>query len=280
MWLDPYYLEPLGLDTYSYAALQARALLSAGKAKESEWAEIAARSRRDARRNPNAQVKDDVDAAALLREDYVRGPLRPHACRPSRTAPPPCSLRAASGRGSSRSSPSGSAASTTASTRTTSACATSRIHRRHGSRRRVSACTTARSTWRSCPCATAPRRSCCAARSAGAGYAVNPSGGPLCGHPVMATGLVRVIEVGEPHPRAAARAARVAHAASGPALQQNLLCVLEGERDGRALRRDRHRTDQVRAAHAPTSRSRASYARPRCARSKTPSSAGRTSTRS
>jgi hypothetical protein len=44
----------------------------------------------------------------------------------------------------------------------------------------------------------------------------------------MATGLVRVIEVarrirdGEAH-------RGVAHAASGPALQQNLLCLLEGE---------------------------------------------------
>jgi acetyl-CoA acetyltransferase len=57
---------------------------------------------------------------------------------------------------------------------------------------------------------------------------VNPSGGPLTGHPVMATGLVRVIEVAQ---RIMAGQARrgVAHASSGPCLQQNLLCVLEGD---------------------------------------------------
>jgi acetyl-CoA acetyltransferase len=58
------------------------------------------------------------------------------------------------------------------------------------------------------------------------GTLVNPSGGPLCGHPVMATGLVRVIEVAERIRSGHARRG-VAHAASGPALQQNLLCVLE-----------------------------------------------------
>ncbi|MDH3707987.1 MAG: lipid-transfer protein, partial [Acidimicrobiia bacterium] len=57
--------------------------------------------------------------------------------------------------------------------------------------------------------------------------AVNPSGGPLCGDPVMATGLIRVIEVAD---RIGAGDAQrgVAHASSGAALQQNLLCVLEG----------------------------------------------------
>ena len=56
---------------------------------------------------------------------------------------------------------------------------------------------------------------------------VNPSGGPLAANPIMATGLIRVIE--------AARAIRegraqrsVGHASSGPCLQQNLVCVLEG----------------------------------------------------
>ena len=44
----------------------------------------------------------------------------------------------------------------------------------------------------------------------------------------MATGLIRVIEAAD---RIAAGSARraVAHASSGPALQQNLLCLLEGD---------------------------------------------------
>ncbi|HEX8803481.1 MAG TPA: lipid-transfer protein, partial [Acidimicrobiales bacterium] len=57
---------------------------------------------------------------------------------------------------------------------------------------------------------------------------VNPSGGPLAANPMMAAGLIRLgeaarrIQAGE-----AGRA--VAHATSGPCLQQNLVCVLEGD---------------------------------------------------
>lgn len=57
---------------------------------------------------------------------------------------------------------------------------------------------------------------------------VNPSGGPLAANPVMAAGLIRIGE-------AAARVHRgesdraLAHATSGPCLQQNLVAVLEGD---------------------------------------------------
>jgi len=61
----------------------------------------------------------------------------------------------------------------------------------------------------------------------GEGTAVNPSGGPLGGDPVMATGLIRVAEVARRI--AAGEAGRgLAHASSGPCLQQNLLCLMEG----------------------------------------------------
>ena len=56
---------------------------------------------------------------------------------------------------------------------------------------------------------------------------VNPSGGPLGGHPVMATGLIRVIEVAQRITDGDANRG-VAHASSGACLQQNLVCVLEG----------------------------------------------------
>ncbi len=57
---------------------------------------------------------------------------------------------------------------------------------------------------------------------------VNPSGGALCANPIMAAGLVRIGEAarriidGEARPRRRPR-----H--EGPCLQQNLVCVLEGE---------------------------------------------------
>jgi acetyl-CoA acetyltransferase len=60
------------------------------------------------------------------------------------------------------------------------------------------------------------------------GVDVNPSGGALAANPVMAAGLIRIGE-------AAARIHRgesgraLAHATSGPCLQQNLVAVLEGD---------------------------------------------------
>ena len=46
---------------------------------------------------------------------------------------------------------------------------------------------------------------------------------------MMAAGLIRIGEAADPHHRAARPTAPSAHATSGPCLQQNLVCVLEGE---------------------------------------------------
>jgi acetyl-CoA acetyltransferase len=67
-------------------------------------------------------------------------------------------------------------------------------------------------------------------RALGLGDAVtvNPSGGPLAANPLIAAGLIRI---GEAASRIAGGEANraVAHATSGPCLQQNLVCVLEGD---------------------------------------------------
>src|SRR3984893_14406695 len=82
--LDPYYLAPLGVDPVSLAALQARVLLDRGKATERDFAEVVARSRRQALDNPNAQVRGVSTVDELLAEEYVRAPpRRPPAPRPS-----------------------------------------------------------------------------------------------------------------------------------------------------------------------------------------------------
>jgi acetyl-CoA acetyltransferase len=57
---------------------------------------------------------------------------------------------------------------------------------------------------------------------------VNPSGGPLAGDPMMVSGLLRIGEAFR-HINEHGRSRTVGHAASGPCLQQNLVCVLEGE---------------------------------------------------
>ena len=57
---------------------------------------------------------------------------------------------------------------------------------------------------------------------------INPSGGALASNPMMTAGLIRI---GEAAKRLAAGEGTraVAHATSGPALQQNLVCVLEAD---------------------------------------------------
>ena len=57
---------------------------------------------------------------------------------------------------------------------------------------------------------------------------INPSGGPLAANPLMSAGLIRIGEAAS-RIRAGQADRAVAHATSGPCLQQNLVCVLEGE---------------------------------------------------
>jgi acetyl-CoA acetyltransferase len=57
---------------------------------------------------------------------------------------------------------------------------------------------------------------------------INPSGGALAANPIMAAGLMRIGEVATRITSGEANRG-VAHATSGPCLQQNLVCVLEGE---------------------------------------------------
>jgi acetyl-CoA acetyltransferase len=59
------------------------------------------------------------------------------------------------------------------------------------------------------------------------GTRVNPSGGALAAHPIMSAGLIRMGEVARRISSGDANRG-VAHATSGPCLQQNLVCVLEG----------------------------------------------------
>jgi acetyl-CoA acetyltransferase len=55
---------------------------------------------------------------------------------------------------------------------------------------------------------------------------INPSGGTLAANPIMAAGLIRIGEAASRVMNGSAQRT-VAHATSGPCLQQNLVCVLE-----------------------------------------------------
>ena len=56
---------------------------------------------------------------------------------------------------------------------------------------------------------------------------INPSGGALAANPIMSAGLARIGEASRQSAGGSATRAG-AHATSGPCLQQNLVCVLEG----------------------------------------------------
>ena len=80
--LDPYYHVPLWPDAISLAALQARAMLDSGAINERDMAEVVARSRANARANPNAQLKGNPGIEELLAEPGFVSPLRRHDCPP------------------------------------------------------------------------------------------------------------------------------------------------------------------------------------------------------
>src|SRR3546814_11297525 len=87
--LDPYHVAPLWPDAISLAALQARSLIDAGIATERDFAEVAARSRRSAMSNPNAQLAWDRAAETLLADDPMVDPPRIPDCPPITDRAPP-----------------------------------------------------------------------------------------------------------------------------------------------------------------------------------------------
>jgi len=225
---NPYYHAPLGLDPVSMAGLQADALLRGGHASEQDFAQVVSRSRRDALANPNAQVAKDVSVDELLQEPYYASPLRRHDL-------PPISDGAA-------------AVLIARGDRARALCEQPvwirgidhRIDSSHPGLRDLADSPSTRLAAEKLDidgasfdlaelCVRYSPEEIVLRRALGLGEQtrVNPSGGPLCGHPVMASGLVRVVEVAR-RIRAGEAGRGLAHAASGPALQQNLLCVLEG----------------------------------------------------
>lgn len=226
---DPYVHAPLGLDPVSVAGLQARALLDAGRATERDFAHVVSRSRRDGLSNPYAQVAKDVCVDALLREPYFAAPLRKHDL-------PPISDGAA-------------AVLLARGPRARELCdrpvwirgVDHRIESHHLGLRDLTDSASSRIAAKrlGLDAASLDVAELCVryspeeivlrdALGLGPATRINPSGGPLCGHPVMVSGLLRVIEVARRIRSGEARRG-LAHAASGPALQQNLLCLLEGD---------------------------------------------------
>lgn len=227
--LDPYYLQPLWPDSVSLAALQARAVLDSGKATEREWAEVAARSRSAARENPNAQLSGVYDVEEILAEEYLVSPLRRHDCPPitdgvaavilaagdraRELCERPAWIRGIDHRIEAHSL---GVRDLTSSPSTTLAAERAGLHDGPVDLAEIHAPFTHQELILR------------EALGLSGDVTVNPSGGALAANPVMAAGLLRLGEAAQRISRGdAARA--VAHATAGPCLQQNMVCVLEGD---------------------------------------------------
>ena len=228
--LDPYYVAPLWPDQISVAALQARALLESGTITELEMAEVVRHNRHHALRNPDALVRGDHTIDELLAAPLFAHPLRAHDIPPITDGA--CAIVLAAGD------------------------AARKLAKRpvwiRGIDHRIDVHDLGNRDLTQVPSAVL------AAQKAGAGNDkvdvaelhapfshedvllrkslgldaattwINPSGGALCANPLMAAGLTRIGEVAKAI--SSGKADRgVAHATQGPCLQQNLVCVLEGE---------------------------------------------------
>jgi acetyl-CoA acetyltransferase len=214
--------------TLNLAALKASALLATGDVTERDLAEVAARSRRDACHNPYAIVSEDVDADALLARPVTHFPLRDADIAPVTD---------------------GAAAIVIAADEV----ARERCERPawiRGIDHRIDA---PHIGTRDLTTSASARR---AGEEAGAlqgGFdvaelhaqfshdelilrdalgldraTINPSGGALGANPLMASGLIRIGEVARRISSGDADRG-IAHATQGACLQQNLVCVMEGE---------------------------------------------------
>ncbi len=233
--LDPYLLAPLWPDSVSVAALQARLGLEAGRWTEKDMAEVAARSRAAASGNPAAQVSGSVAASELLARPYVAEPLRAHDCAPvgdgaavviiaSEARARELCERPAWISGFAHQVDSGSLGARDLLAVPSAAGAASAAFGGSGVPVDVAPIDVAELHAPFSHQELLLRE----ALGLGDGVAVNPSGGALCGNPMFAAGLARIgLAARAVMSGRAGRA--LGHATSGPALQQNLVCVLSGE---------------------------------------------------
>ncbi|MFD5826441.1 thiolase domain-containing protein [Lentzea sp. NPDC060358] len=226
MQLDPYVVTPLWPDTIGLAGIQARMGIEAGLWDERAMASVAVRSRSNALSNPLAQLSGTYDVDSLLASDYVADPLRRHDCAPITDGAATIVLAAGD--------------------RARELCArpawiTGFEHRVDSPSFGTRDLTTSPSTVAAGKAAGvdgvevaelhAPfsHQEILLRQALGLGddVAVNPSGGVLAGNPMFSAGLARIGEAARRvHDGAASRV--LGHATSGPLLQQNLVCVMEG----------------------------------------------------
>ena len=232
MQLDPYTMTPLWPDTVSIAGLQARRGLEHGAWDERAMAEVAARSRTSGVQNEYAVRKGVTSVEDVLAEEVYADPLRRSDCAPVSDGAAAMVIAAVDSPAFATLQRDGAAAVIT------------------GFEHRVDQITLGTRDLTRAPSAAL------AGEAAGSStvdtaelhapfshqelilrrelgltgdVTVNPSGGALCANPMFSAGLVRIGEAARRIWSGDSQRA-LGHATSGPALQQNLVCVMEGQR--------------------------------------------------
>jgi len=216
--LDPYFLAPLGVTGTDLAGMQAAALLNTGRYSTRDFAEVVIRSR--------TAVGGSGTAKELLQAPQLHGPLRAHDL-PVRADGAAAVVLAAGPR----------------------ACVHGAAHIIGIDHRIEAHSVGARDLSQSASTALAGKQAGVVnvdvaelhasyshqefilkdALNLGGGVVLNPSGGSLVDDIPMVSGLIRLGEAAVAIREGGANRA-VAHASSGPCLQQNLVCLLEGGR--------------------------------------------------
>lgn len=230
--LDPYTAQPLWPDAVSLAGIQAREGLEAGLWDEKAMAEVVARSMSDAEKNEWAIRKGATSVDDVLAQPLYADPLRRWDCAPVSDGAAGIVLAAGDKAFEARQRPAWitgfehriepialNARDLTVSSSTASIAArlgdrlagadTAELHAPFSHQELI-------------------LRN---ALGLGADVRVNPSGGALTANPMFSAGLNRI---GEAASRiwAGESDKAVAHSTSGPALQQNLVAVLEAQQNG------------------------------------------------
>ncbi|WP_280459207.1 thiolase domain-containing protein [Nocardia carnea] len=217
--LDPYLVAPLWPDSLSVAGLQARAGLDAGRWTERDMAAVSA-----------AHTVDGKSVDDLLAAPYVADPLREHDCAPITDGAAAIVLAAGNrarelcerpawitgmshridssvlGARDLTASPSAAAAGQAVTNGDTSGIDVAELHAPFSHQQLILA----------------------EALGLKPETKVNPTGGALAANPMFATGLERIGYAALPIMAGTAERT-LAHATSGPALQQNLVTVLDSE---------------------------------------------------
>jgi acetyl-CoA acetyltransferase len=233
MQLDPYTMTPLWPDTVSIAGLQARQGIEQGLWDEKAMAEVAARSLTAAIDNEYAVRKGATSVEEVLAEVVYADPLRRSDCAPVSDGAAAMVISATDAPGfdrlDHRSREHRDAVITGFEHRTDQLALGTRDLTRSPSAElagRAAGAPTVDTAELHAPFSHQElilRREL----DLSPDTEINPSGGALCGNPMFASGLVRIGEAARRVWRGDSRRA-LGHATSGPALQQNLVCVMEG----------------------------------------------------